>query len=154
MYWNNSTFSYTGSLQTVLMCKWNTNTIKSLINLSYWQLLESSLSPNCYNNLRDFAMHPNILVVQNTFWLQCIHSNSTWDNTTICDNVIENDMVLPQVGFTDEGIINGIEVTMYMDCGWSPNDSSYILAVSNVDNGEINLHEVAWSRASFGYSRP
>ena len=64
---------------------------------------------------------------------------STWDNTTICDNVIENDMVLPQVGFTDEGIINGIEVTMYMDCGWSPNDSSYILAVSNVDNGEINM---------------
>ena len=45
-------------------------------------------------------------------------------------------MVPPQVGFTNEGIINGIEVTMYTDCGWSPNDQSYILAVSNVDNGE------------------
>ena len=81
---------------------------------------------------------------------------STWDNTTICDNVIENDMVLPQVGFTDEGIINGIEVTMYMDCGWSPNDSSYILAVSNVDNGEINMrqHGPMHPLATPGYNAP
>ena len=71
---------------------------KSLINFSHWQLLESSLYPHCHNNLRDFAMFPNILVVQNTLWSQYIHSNrmvSTWDNTTICDSVIGNDMVPP-----------------------------------------------------------
>ena len=45
-------------------------------------------------------------------------------------------MVSFQIGFTDEGIINGIEVTMYEDSGWSPNDGSYTLAVSHVDNGE------------------
>ena len=47
-----------------------------------------------------------------------------------------DDMISSQIGFTDEGIINGIEVTMYEDSGWSPNDGSYTLAVSHVDNGE------------------
>ena len=109
------TFSYTGSLQTALMCKWDTDTAvwqKSVhgqstlgrgwalfrvlplsptlevcklhwctseiqiqqrvtyLNFSYWQLLES---PNSHNKsiLRDFAMHPNILVMQNTLRSQC-----------------------------------------------------------------------------------
>ena len=42
-----------------------------------------------------------------------------------------------QVGCTDAGIINGIEVTLYNDCGWSPNDNTYdIGAVDHIDNGE------------------
>jgi len=40
------------------------------------------------------------------------------------------------VGCTDAGIINGIEVTLYNDCGWSSNDNTYGGAVDHIDNGE------------------
>jgi len=38
------------------------------------------------------------------------------------------------VGCTDAGIINGIEVTLYNDCGWSSNDNTYGGAVDHIDN--------------------
>lgn len=44
-------------------------------------------------------------------------------------------MFLFQVGSTKEGVINGIDVDLYIDSGWEPNDHAVPFAVTHVDNG-------------------
>ena len=40
-----------------------------------------------------------------------------------------------QVGCTDSGVINGIEMTVYNDAGCYGNDSSVQAALTTIDNG-------------------
>ena len=43
-----------------------------------------------------------------------------------------------QVGCTEEGLLNGVEMTVYTDCGYCPNEDSLYLVVDHVDNGRGN----------------
>ena len=42
-----------------------------------------------------------------------------------------------QVGFTDEGKLNGVKIFFYADCGASPNENSVANMYSWLDNGEL-----------------
>ena len=43
-----------------------------------------------------------------------------------------------KIGSTKEGILNGIKVTLYADCGCSPNDNYLSVAADHIDNGIHN----------------
>jgi len=45
-------------------------------------------------------------------------------------------MLLPQVGFEDNGKLNGIQVTYYCDCGYSVNDCTVGDIMLRGDNGK------------------
>ena len=58
-----------------------------------------------------------------------------------------------QVGSTKEGLINAIDVTVYGDCGWTPNEHAFGLIFSHIDNGEFSNYstrswQLAYSRES------
>ena len=40
-----------------------------------------------------------------------------------------------QIGCTDDGILNGIDVTIYNNCGWCNNDDPMGMAIDHIDNG-------------------
>ena len=42
-----------------------------------------------------------------------------------------------KIGSTKEGILNGIKVTLYADCGCSPNDNYLSVAADHIDNGNF-----------------
>ena len=44
---------------------------------------------------------------------------------------------LRQVGCTEDGILNGIEATVYNNCGWCNNDNALSMALDQIDNGEL-----------------
>ncbi len=41
-----------------------------------------------------------------------------------------------QIGFSKDGMLNGIKVTVFTDCGWNPNDNYLSVAADHIDNGE------------------
>ena len=45
-----------------------------------------------------------------------------------------------QVGCTEDGLINGIEATVYNDCGWCNNDNAMGMALDHIDNGQAVSH--------------
>ena len=44
-------------------------------------------------------------------------------------------LVLFQIGSTKQGVVNGIDVKMYTDAGWEPNDHAIPIAITHIDNG-------------------
>ena len=47
---------------------------------------------------------------------------------------------LTQVGFSDTGLLNGIDMTYYGDYGCSANDSSVAVAMDWCDNGRVLIY--------------
>ena len=43
-----------------------------------------------------------------------------------------------QVGFTDEGKLNGVKIFFYADCGASPNENSIASMYTWLDSGETS----------------
>ena len=52
-------------------------------------------------------------------------------------------LVLAQIGFTDEGKLNGIKVTVYADCGSSPNDNALQFMFIHLDNGKAFVNTLS-----------
>ena len=48
-----------------------------------------------------------------------------------------------QIGTSKDGVVNGIQITIYCNCGWkmSPLDDAISLVMGHIDNGETTLTE-------------
>lgn len=49
-----------------------------------------------------------------------------------------------QIGCTDDGILNGIDVTIYNNCGWCNNDNAMGMAIDHIDNGRQIHHYMTY----------
>ena len=58
--------------------------------------------------------------------------------------VLSVSLLLAQIGFTDEGKLNGVNVTVYADCGCSPNDNSLGAIFHHLDNGKAFIHTLTY----------
>ena len=56
-----------------------------------------------------------------------------------------------QIGCTDDGILNGIDVTIYNNCGWCNNDDPMGMAVHHIDNGR-QIHHYNYDLLATSYN--
>ncbi len=62
-----------------------------------------------------------------------------------------------EIGFSKAGVLNGIKVTVFTDCGWNPNDNYLSVAADHIDNGEsiihVHIHRL-WCYVNWCYTQP
>ena len=60
---------------------------------------------------------------------------ATYKVTLIIHCTVQCDVVMSQVGFTDDGVINGIVMDVYTNSGCHNNDQACNVAMFYIDNG-------------------